>query len=131
MPRRPVERDGEHHAVHVAHQHLHALHYVGDMRERKAGLARRGDAFVALPGGYGTLEEVSEILVERQLRFHAKPLVLISPDDFWGPLRALFERMAGAELLGAPADDVCRIVPDADAALALLDASLAARARTA
>jgi predicted Rossmann-fold nucleotide-binding protein len=56
-----------------------------------------GDAFVALPGGFGTLEELSEILVERQLDLHRKPLLLVSPDGFWDPLLTQLERaFAGA-----------------------------------
>lgn len=64
------------------------LEVVAEMRLRKAGLARRGDAFVALPGGFGTPEEISEILVERPLGFLAKPLVLVNPDGYWDPLLA-------------------------------------------
>ena len=96
----------------VAHEGLHALDVVGDMRERKAGLARRGDAFVALPGGFGTLEEVSEILVERQLNFHAKPLVLVNADGFWDPLLALFARMTDASLLALEHAALVRVVRD-------------------
>jgi len=96
----------------VAHSGLHALDVVGDMRERKAGLARRGDAFVALPGGFGTLEEVSEILVERQLHFHAKPLVLVNADGFWDPLLALFARMTDAVLLAPEHAAMVRVVHD-------------------
>jgi len=99
----------------VAHQGLHALDVVADMRTRKAGLARRGDAFVALPGGFGTLEEVSEILVERQLGFHQKPLVLLNAGGFWDPLLALFVGMRDADLLApehARVVDVARDVPE-------------------
>ncbi|MEO2167100.1 MAG: TIGR00730 family Rossman fold protein, partial [bacterium] len=73
----------------VAHDGLHLLETVADMRSRKAGLAARGDAFIALPGAFGTLEEVSEILVERQLHFHEKPLILVNYQNFWNPLLAL------------------------------------------
>lgn len=83
----------------VAHARLHELETVGDMRSRKAGLAHRGDAFVVLPGGYGTLEELSEILVERQLDLHAKPLVLVNHRGFWEPLLRLLDRQVEEGLL--------------------------------
>ena len=106
----------------IAHQGLHALDVVGDMRERKAGLARRGDAFIALPGGFGTLEEVSEILVERQLGFHRKPLVLLNLDGFWDPLLALFARMNASGLLAPEHEAVPTVVADVPGALAAIDA---------
>jgi uncharacterized protein (TIGR00730 family) len=106
----------------VAHRGLHALDVVADMRSRKAGLARRGDAFVALPGGFGTLEEISEILVERQLGFHRKPLVLVNPDGFWDPLLALFARMNDAGLLAPEHQAVPAVVEDVAGALAAIDA---------
>jgi len=83
----------------VAHASLHDLITVGDMRSRKAGLAHRGDAYVVLPGGFGTLEELSEILVERQLALHAKPLVLVNVGGFWNPLLELVERQIAASLV--------------------------------
>jgi uncharacterized protein (TIGR00730 family) len=110
----------------VAHTGLHALETVGDMRSRKAGLAHRGDAFVALPGGFGTLEELSEILVERQLGFHAKPLVLVNAAGFWDPLLALIDRQIAAGLVKPAYRDLLTVVPDARGALAALDAAAAA-----
>lgn len=115
----------------VAHQGLHALDVVDDMRARKAGLARRGDAFIALPGGFGTLEEVSEILVERQLAFHRKPLVLVNPDGFWDPLLGLFARMNDAGLLAPEHQAVPSVVADVAGALAAIDAHPAHPSETA
>ncbi|MGC9467888.1 MAG: TIGR00730 family Rossman fold protein [Anaerolineae bacterium] len=62
-----------------------------DMRERKAVMEKQADAFVVLPGGFGTLEELSEILTLRQLGVHTKPIVLLNVDGFYDPLVALFE----------------------------------------
>jgi uncharacterized protein (TIGR00730 family) len=64
-----------------------------DMGERKAEMARRADAFVALPGGFGTLEELLEQLTLRLLRIHDKPVVIVDVDGFWQPLLALFEHL--------------------------------------
>ncbi len=68
----------------VAHSGLTELHYVGSMHERKAMMAERADAFVALPGGFGTLDEFLEVLTWAQLGIHAKPCVLVN-------LRGYFE----------------------------------------
>jgi uncharacterized protein (TIGR00730 family) len=65
---------------------------VGDMRSRKAGLDERADAFVALPGGLGTLEELAEVLSFRKLELHHRPVVLLDACGFWQPLLQLFER---------------------------------------
>jgi len=105
----------------VAHHGLHELEYAQDMRSRKAALARRGDAFVALPGAFGTLEEVSEILVERQLDHHRKPLVLVDVDGFWDPLLAQFRRMADDGLLRREYLDIVQCAEDAKSALALVE----------
>ena len=65
---------------------------VDDMRSRKAGLDERADAFIALPGGLGTLEELAEVLSFRKLELHHRPVVLLDLDGFWTPLLDLFER---------------------------------------
>ena len=61
------------------------------MRERKGLLEERADAFVTLPGGIGTFEEVFEILVGRVLGYHSKPIVLINVADYYDPLLAMIE----------------------------------------
>ena len=62
-----------------------------DMRERKAEMAARADAFVALPGGFGTLEELLEVLTLRQLAEHVKPIILLNTLNFYSPLLDMFE----------------------------------------
>jgi uncharacterized protein (TIGR00730 family) len=64
-----------------------------DLRARKAEMEARADAFVALPGGLGTLDELIEILAAKQLQFHQKPLVLVSFKGFYEPLAAFFEHL--------------------------------------
>jgi hypothetical protein len=63
-----------------------------DMRERKQFLEERGDAFIALPGGLGTLEEIIEVIAGKSLGFHAKPIVLLNIDGFYQPLLAMIEQ---------------------------------------
>jgi uncharacterized protein (TIGR00730 family) len=72
----------------------HELLVVGDMATRKRLMAERADAFVALPGGFGTLEEIAEQISWMMLARHAKPIILLDIEGFWRPLVALFEHMA-------------------------------------
>lgn len=64
-----------------------------DLRARKAEMETRADAFVALPGGLGTLDELIEILAAKQLHFHRKPIVLVNFKGFYEPLAAFFEHL--------------------------------------
>ncbi|GJD47779.1 hypothetical protein OPKNFCMD_0490 [Methylobacterium crusticola] len=66
---------------------------VGDMHTRKKLMFDRSDAFVALPGGIGTLEELVEQMTWAQLGRHAKPILLLSVADFWAPLLTLLDHM--------------------------------------
>src|ERR1700754_863217 len=70
----------------VAHRGLTKLHLVGSMHERKALMASLSDAFIALPGGYGTLDEFFEIVTWAQLKIHAKACVLINTDGYYDSL---------------------------------------------
>ena len=76
-------------ARELAHEGLTELHVVGSLHERKALMAERADAFVALPGGFGTLDELMEQLTWSQLGLHAKPVGLLDVAGYWRPLIAL------------------------------------------
>ncbi|MET7489290.1 TIGR00730 family Rossman fold protein [Streptomyces sp. NPDC005538] len=76
----------------IAHTGLTSLEVVADMHERKARMAAEGDAFVALPGGLGTAEELFEVLSWAQLRIHRKPVLLLDPSGFYDPLLAFLEQ---------------------------------------
>ncbi|GAA0317018.1 TIGR00730 family Rossman fold protein [Streptomyces turgidiscabies] len=75
----------------IAHTGLSELEVVADIHERKARMAESGDAFVALPGGLGTAEELLEVLAWAQLRIHHKPCLLLDPYGFYRPLLAFLE----------------------------------------
>ncbi len=64
-----------------------------DMRERKAAMEARADAFIALPGGFGTLEEMLEIITLKQLRVHHKPIIFLNTNGFYDGLNDLFEHI--------------------------------------
>lgn len=72
-----------------------------DMHERKRLMFERSDAFVALPGGVGTLEELVEMMTWQQLGRHAKPILLANIDGFWEPLLALLAHMRSAQFIRA------------------------------
>jgi uncharacterized protein (TIGR00730 family) len=78
-------------ARELAHGGLTRLHRVASMHERKAKMNELSDAFVALPGGMGTLEELSEILTWAQLGLHAKPCGLLDVEGYYRPLVAYFD----------------------------------------
>lgn len=83
----------------VGHTGITELHEVASMHERKQLMYDLSDAFVALPGGFGTLEELAEMATWSQLGLHRKPIALIDVDDFWGPLVAQLDRMVSVGLL--------------------------------
>ncbi len=64
-----------------------------DLRERKAIMEIRSDIFITLPGGFGTLEEVLEMITLKQLQYHEKPILFLNIDYFFDPLKELFEHL--------------------------------------
>lgn len=85
--------------LEIAHGEITELYVVADMHERKAGMSARSDAFVALPGGAGTLEELFEIWTWAQLGLHAKPVGVLDVNGYYEPLQRLTEHMVGEGFL--------------------------------
>jgi uncharacterized protein (TIGR00730 family) len=108
-------------AVEIADHAADELVITADMLSRKAELARRADGFVALPGGFGTLEELLEQLTGRLLGFHDKPVVLVDVDGFWQPLLALFEHLYQEGFAHPESHLAYAVVSDVDGVLAALD----------
>jgi cytokinin riboside 5'-monophosphate phosphoribohydrolase len=75
----------------LASDQLHELIITRDMQERKARMREMADAFIALPGGFGTIEEIMEVLTLRQLNYHCKPIVFINTANFFSYLFRQFE----------------------------------------
>lgn len=86
IPTKLVEKE-------VAHKGLTELIVVESMHERKALMATKSDAFVALPGGFGTCDELFEILTWAQLGIHHKPIGILNTDGFFNPLLAWIDQM--------------------------------------
>jgi uncharacterized protein (TIGR00730 family) len=99
-----LENGGEAHGViteslrakEVAHRGLTSLQVVGTMHERKAAMADTANAFVMLPGGFGTFDEFFEALTWTQLGIHAKPCGILDAAGFFAPLRALLDGAVAA-----------------------------------
>ena len=83
----------------VAHRGVTKLEIVGSMHERKARMFDLADAFVALPGGFGTLDEMFEMLTWRQLGLGDKPCAFLDVDGFYAPLIAMMDRMVDERFL--------------------------------
>ena len=83
----------------VAHRGLTKLEVVDSMHERKARMFDLADAFVALPGGFGTLDEMFEMLTWRQLGLGDKPCAFLDVDGFYAPLIAMMDRMVDERFL--------------------------------
>ncbi len=111
-------------AREVAHAGLTELRVVDTMHERKALMYRLADAFVALPGGLGTFDELFEALTWNQLGIHRKPCGLLNVGGYYDPLVAMIERAGENEFVPRP-EDLLFVASDGER---LLD-GLAERAR--
>jgi uncharacterized protein (TIGR00730 family) len=100
----------------VADRQCHELLVTDSMRQRKELMEQRADAFLAMPGGLGTLEELFEIIVAKQLRCHDKPIVLLNIDNHYGPLLAMIDHGIAHQFIRPKVRHlyfVARTVPDA------------------
>lgn len=105
--------------LEVAHQGLDDLRMVGSMHERKFAMADLADAFIALPGGLGTFEELLEVATWTQLGLHAKPVGVLDVDGFYRPLLDLLDGAATAGFLRPAHRDLLQVGTEPGA---LLDA---------
>ncbi len=103
----------------IAHKHLTALHEVSSMHERKALMSDLSDGFIALPGGYGTFDELFEVTTWAQLRLHAKPIGLLNVANYFDPLLALIQH---ASHEGFIQPKYTQLLLSADNSTTLLDA---------
>lgn len=88
-----------------------------DMRERKATMEAKADAFIGLPGGFGTLEEVLEILTLKQLRYHEKAVVLANVSGYYNRLLDMFEHLYTQHFVRAEYRSLYYVTPSAEEAL--------------
>lgn len=106
----------------VDHRTLTRLEIVDSMHTRKARMAELADGFIALPGGFGTFEELCEVLTWNQLGFHAKPTGLLNVGGFYDPLLALFDRAVADGFLRAQNRAMALVDDDIDRLLASMAA---------
>ena len=96
----------------LAHPQATEMRVVDSMHARKAAMADRADAFVALPGGFGTLDELFEIVTWAQLHIHAKPVGLLNVQDFYDPLLAMARHMSEAGFVKPQHLDLLHVAAD-------------------
>jgi uncharacterized protein (TIGR00730 family) len=101
----------------IAHPGLSGLHVVADLHERKARMASLADAFLALPGGAGTLEELFEVLTWAQLGLHHKPIALLDVAGYYQPMLRFMDHMAEQGFLRREYRDM--LIVDTDVAKVL------------
>ena len=118
IPRFMVEREWG----RVGHEPGVQTHVVETMHERKAMMAERAEAFLTLPGGLGTLEELFEVWTWATLGLHDKPVGLLSPGGFWSPLVEMLDRLAEAGFMAPETVAGLVVGDDLDDVLTRLDA---------
>ena len=101
----------------LAHHGVQDLHVVASMHERKNLMAALSDAFIALPGGVGTLDELFEMLTWTQLGFHAKPSVLLDVDGYFDPLLQFVDGAVACGFIQPPCREALSVETDVEGAL--------------
>jgi uncharacterized protein (TIGR00730 family) len=107
--------------LEVCYEEADELIVTKTMRERKAIMEERADGFVVLPGGIGTLEEVLEVLVLRQLHYHNKPIVFLNIDGYYDDLLTFFRHMVETRFLLHSLDKLIHVAKLPEDAIAYLD----------
>lgn len=107
-------------SVERAFDEVTELVLVDSLAERKILMDERSDAFAVLPGGVGTLDEITDVLTTLHLGFHDRPVVLVDPDGFWQPLRDLLDHMVSADVLPAASVEMLRSARSIEEAITAL-----------
>nr|WP_246167258.1 TIGR00730 family Rossman fold protein [Sphingomonas piscis] len=107
--------------LEVAHEGVTELHKVADMHERKAKMTELADAFVALPGGIGTLDELFEAWSWNALGYHAKPFCLLNIDNFWNGMIEFIDHATACGFLSAQRRGQLLVAQTPEEALKKLD----------
>lgn len=110
--------------LEVAHGSLTRLAIVDSMHERKQQMADWSDAFVLLPGGVGSLEEIFEMITWKQLRIHDKPIVILNADGYYDDLLAFLASCVEKNFVGQPLLDSIFVETEIDAVFARLNSEL-------
>jgi uncharacterized protein (TIGR00730 family) len=108
----------------IAHSALTRLEIVPTMHARKARMVKLADAFLILPGGYGTLDELMEIVTWKQLRLHAKPCVLINTAGYWDRLLSFLDSIVATGFLKPENRNLLEVAADAAEAVAMATADM-------
>ena len=108
--------------LEVGHAGLTELHVVDSMHSRKKMMAERSDAFIAMPGGIGTFEELFEVWTWRHLGYHDRPLGLLDTEGYWLPMMAFLQHSVAEGFMGADQMAMLRVDDDIER---LLDAMAA------
>ena len=108
------------HEFGLSYEKSNELIITSDMRERKAVMESRADAFIGLPGGFGTLEEMLEIITLKQLRIHTKPIVFLNTDGFYDGLRDVFEHMYNEQFTKPHCRQLYSFTSDAPSAISCI-----------
>ena len=114
-----IEKQGE-----IRHQNLTEQHRVGDMHERKKLMADKSDAFIAMPGGFGTMDETFEIITWKVIGLHNKPIVFVNVDGFYDPVIKLINHFVENGVVPEFQKNAFRVVNSVEEALPALEEQL-------
>ena len=98
--------------LEVGKQDISTLEITADMFVRKRAMIEQSKAYIALPGGLGTIDEIMDVITLKQLGYHTKPMILVGQPDFWQPFKAMIDHVISNKFASPSAADLYDIVGD-------------------